>query len=172
MNEEGHNLTCTKTGDGTVTYHSLSWAHSWLGSKGSSVRVTQTPQSVYFSADNITRVRAVRHAKTHHAEYSLLHGNLPMCEGNIESSSSSSFFAGLFGPVNRDRITFFESSTHEDGAATSVSAFDTTVAFSILTFVPDVTADRCVGNRWSQAPRHPFQPGISPRVARRAASYL
>uniref|UniRef100_A0AAV1TYF5 Phospholipid:diacylglycerol acyltransferase n=1 Tax=Peronospora matthiolae TaxID=2874970 RepID=A0AAV1TYF5_9STRA len=124
MNEEGHNLTCTKTGDGTVTYHSLSWAHSWLGSKGSSVRVTQTPQSVYFSADNITRVRAVRHAKTHHAEYSLLHGNLPICEGNIESSSSSSFFAGLFGPVNRDRITFFESSTHEDGAATSTGVWE------------------------------------------------
>jgi hypothetical protein len=108
-----------------VPYHSLSWAHTWLGSKGSSVRVIQTPQSVYFSAENITRVRAVRHATSHHAEYSLLNGKLPICEVDDGSSSYSgggaaSFFAGLFGPLNRDRITFFESSKEVDGATRSV----------------------------------------------------
>lgn len=126
-NEEGQDPTCSKTGDGTVPYHSLSWAHTWLGSKGSSVRVTQTPQSVYFSAENITRVRAVRHASTHHAEYALLNGNLPICETDTESSSFSggtaSFFAGLFGPLNRDRITFFESAKEVDGATHSVRTF-------------------------------------------------
>ena len=126
MNEEGQDPTCTKIGDGTVGYHSLSWAHTWLGSKGSSVRVTQTPQSVYFSAENITRVRAVRHASTHHAEYSLLHGNLPLCETDTDSSpfnrgATTSFFAGLFGPLNRDRITFFDSSRVVDEATFSVS---------------------------------------------------
>ncbi|CAI5734160.1 unnamed protein product [Hyaloperonospora brassicae] len=130
VNEEGDDRTCTKTGDGTVTYHSLSWAHTWLGSKGSSVRVTQTPQSVYFSAANITRARAVRHANTHHAEYSLLNGNSPICEDNTASSSSfsgggaTSFFAGLFGPLNRDRVTFFESSGQVGGAATSTGVWE------------------------------------------------
>ncbi|KAL3666109.1 hypothetical protein V7S43_008900 [Phytophthora oleae] len=128
MNEEGQEPTCSKTGDGTVPYHSLSWAHTWLGSKGSSVRVTQTPQSVYFSAENITRVRAVRHASSHHAEYSLLNGNLPICEADDESSSygggTASFFAGLFGPLNRDRITFFESSKEVNGATHSTGVWE------------------------------------------------
>ncbi|KAI9998711.1 hypothetical protein PInf_003300 [Phytophthora infestans] len=126
-NEEGHEQTCSKTGDGTVPYHSLSYAHTWLGSKGSSVRVTQTPQSVYFSAENITRVRAVRHASNHHAEYSLLNGNLPICEADDGSSSFSGtagFFAGLFGPLNRDRITFFESSKEVDGVAQSTGVWE------------------------------------------------
>ncbi|GMF39495.1 unnamed protein product [Phytophthora fragariaefolia] len=125
LDEEGREPTCSKTGDGTVPYHSLSWAHTWLGSKGSSVRVTQTPQSVYFSAENITRVRAVRHASNHHAEYSLLNGKQPICEADSGSSSygaggTASFFAGLFGPLNRDRITFFECSKELNGVTQSV----------------------------------------------------
>ncbi|KAE8995926.1 hypothetical protein PF011_g16115 [Phytophthora fragariae] len=129
LDEEGQEPTCSKTGDGTVPYHSLSWAHTWLGSKGSSVRVTQTPQSVYFSAENITRVRAVRHGSNHHAEYSLLNGKLPICEADSDSSSygasgTTSFFAGLFGPFNRDRITFFESSKEVDGAARSTGVWE------------------------------------------------
>ncbi|POM71329.1 Hypothetical protein PHPALM_12116 [Phytophthora palmivora] len=126
MNEEGQDPTCSKTGDGTVPYHSLSWAHTWLGSKGSSVRVTQTPQSVYFSAENITRVRAVRHATSHHAEYSLLNGKLPICEADTEANSgrAAGFFAGLFGPLNRDRITFFESSKEVDGATHSTGVWE------------------------------------------------
>ncbi|RLN90017.1 hypothetical protein BBJ28_00006147 [Nothophytophthora sp. Chile5] len=130
--EEGHEPACSKTGDGTVPYHSLSWAHTWLGAQGSSVRVTQTPQSVYFSAENITRVRAVRHATNHHAEYSLLNGNEPLCPADGAASASGmagstssggggpSFFAGLFGPLSLDQITFFESSTPFNGAAHSV----------------------------------------------------
>ncbi|KAL4152498.1 hypothetical protein PRNP1_001952 [Phytophthora ramorum] len=129
VEEEGQESTCSKTGDGTVSYHSLSWAHTWLGSKGSSVRVTQTPQSVYFSAENITRVRAVRHASGHHAEYSLLNGNLPICEADADPSSFSGggtagFFAGLFGSLNRDRITFFESSKEVDGATRSTGVWE------------------------------------------------
>ncbi|CAH0489731.1 unnamed protein product [Peronospora farinosa] len=129
MNEEGQDPTCTKIGDGTVSYHSLSWAHTWLGSKGSSVRVTQTPQSVYFSAENITRVRAVRHASTHHAEYSLLNGDSSICEADTDSSSSNrgattSFFAGLFGPLNRDRITFFDSSKEVNEATFSTGVWE------------------------------------------------
>ncbi|CAH0514092.1 unnamed protein product [Peronospora belbahrii] len=129
MNEEGQGPTCTKIGDGTVGYHSLSWAHTWLGSKGSSVRVTQTPQSVYFSAENITRVRAVRHASTHHAEYSLLNGNLPICSVDTDLFSpngggTTNFFAGFFEPLNRNRITFFESSRKVDGAAYSTGVWE------------------------------------------------
>ncbi|KAI9921323.1 hypothetical protein PsorP6_000862 [Peronosclerospora sorghi] len=128
-NEEGQDPTCTKTGDGTVSYHSLSWAHTWLGTPGSSVRVTQTPQSVYFSAQNITRVRAVRHARTHHAEYLLSDRHRPLCEAASDASRSThadppSFFTKLFGPQNRALITFFESSKQVDGTTYTTGVWE------------------------------------------------
>ncbi|CEG47269.1 phospholipid sterol acyl transferase 1 [Plasmopara halstedii] len=126
-NEIGHELTCRKTGDGTVPYHSLSFAHTWLGSNGSIVRVTQTPQSVYFSRQNITRVRAIRHARRH-AEYALLKKNMSICEAKKEalltSGTSAGFFAGLFGSQNHDKITFFESSKKVNGVTYSTGVWE------------------------------------------------
>lgn len=125
LHEQGQEPTCRKTGDGTIPYHSLSYAHTWLGAKGASVRVTQTPQSVYFSGDNITQVRAVRHGRHHHAEYALSKNNRPICEAESRAASSSaSFFAGLFGAQNRDKITFFESVKKVHGGTRSTGVWE------------------------------------------------
>lgn len=43
-------LSNRKSGDGTVPYYSLSWCHTWMGSK---VNVTRLPQTSLYSASEV-----------------------------------------------------------------------------------------------------------------------
>lgn len=118
-------MLCGKTGDGTVPYHSLSWSHSWFGQQTTSVSVTQTPQSVYFSAGDIRRVRAVRNDTAHHAQYEQAGSGKSLCDaddseggswtGGAGSAGNEGFFNGLFGSSADNQITFYES-TEETAA--------------------------------------------------------
>ncbi|DAZ93869.1 TPA: hypothetical protein N0F65_008135 [Lagenidium giganteum] len=109
QNEQGHRQVCSKTGDSTVPYHSLSWAHTWLGPNGTLVNVTRVLQSVYFSAESIKRSKAIRRAENHHADYA--HATKKsICA--VESTAPG-IFDGFFGSSASDQITFFET-THED----------------------------------------------------------
>lgn len=118
---------CGKTGDGTVPYHSLSWAHTWLGKAGVKVGVTQTPQSVYFSSDDIREVSAVRIALSHHAQYAQALNGKSLCLADESvyresgSAASGGFFNGLFGSSTEDQITFYESTDEVNGGVQTVS---------------------------------------------------
>lgn len=118
-NEDSSRHSCSKTGDGTVPYHSLSWAHTWLGDRDAVVDVTQVPQSVYFSEDNTRAFQALRDSESHHAEYKLHGRSQPMCSASDDGSTSHgaatnsasitpSFFEGFFKSSTLDQITFFE----------------------------------------------------------------
>lgn len=128
--EEEADELCGKMGDGTVPYHSLSWAHTWLGKPGTPVHVTQTPQSVYFSSADIREVSAVRTATAHHAQYAQSLNGKSLCLADDSairgwsgsgSSASGGFFNGLFGSSSDDQITFYESKEEVNGAVRSVS---------------------------------------------------
>ncbi|KAJ0400288.1 hypothetical protein P43SY_006128 [Pythium insidiosum] len=112
-NESGSHRVCGKTGDQTVPYHSLSWAHSWLGPSGTLVDITRVPQSVYFATERIKRVKALREASTHHADY--LHSGRQRRCCRPDASEAPSLFDGLFGKSRADHITFFETSRVEQG---------------------------------------------------------
>jgi hypothetical protein len=128
--EEEADELCGKMGDGTVPYHSLSWAHTWLGKPGTPIHVTQTPQSVYFSSADIREVSAVRTATAHHAQYAQSLNGKSLCLADDSvirgwsgsgSSASGGFFNGLFGSSSDDQITFYESKEEVNGAVRSVS---------------------------------------------------
>ncbi|TYZ68578.1 hypothetical protein PybrP1_009025 [[Pythium] brassicae (nom. inval.)] len=135
-NELSSRHACGKTGDGTVPYHSLSWAHTWLGrDSGAVVDVTQVPQSVYFSDDSIQAFQATRGAaadadshRPHHAEYTLHSHRRPMCSPaesvggsaatNTVALAASGFLDGFFKASTLDQITFFE---HDQVLATGAT---------------------------------------------------
>ncbi|TMW65821.1 hypothetical protein Poli38472_003586 [Pythium oligandrum] len=125
--ESGHRKVCNKTGDATVPYHSLSWAHTWLGSAGKAVNITRTPQKVYYSRDSIQRFKATRQGAEHHADY--VHGTkhhlcstkasavtsaiaasaTASAQTTASPTTSSSFWNGLFGgEAGGKHVTFFE----------------------------------------------------------------
>lgn len=116
-NENANEQVCNKTGDGTVPYHSLAWAHTWLGEQGTNVNVTHVPQSVYFSVSDTKRFEAVRVAKTHQADYARSN-NRGVCPNHVETPQG--FFTGLFGYSARNHITFFEQTVQENGKQRSV----------------------------------------------------
>lgn len=92
-----------------MPYHSLSWAHTWLGDRSAVVDVTQVPQSVYFSAENIRAFKATRDGPNHHAEYKLHGRDQPMCSSNDRSTAAAAgLLDGFFKSSTLDQITFFE----------------------------------------------------------------
>lgn len=108
-NEDSSRHSCSKTGDATVPYHSLSWAHTWLGDRGAVVDVTQVPQSVYFSEENIRAFKATRDGPNHHAEYKLHGRDQPMCSSQDRSTAAAAgLLDGFFKATTLDQITFFE----------------------------------------------------------------
>lgn len=108
-NEDSSRHSCSKTGDATVPYHSLSWAHTWLGDKEAAVDVTQVPQSVYFSEENIRTFKATRNGLNHHAEYTLHGRDQPMCSSPDKSTAAAAgLLEGFFKTSTLDQITFFE----------------------------------------------------------------
>ncbi|KAF1334163.1 Phospholipid sterol acyl transferase 1, partial [Globisporangium splendens] len=127
-NEHDRLHSCSKTGDATVPYHSLSWAHTWLGEPGTFVNVTQVPQSVYFSAENIKQFQAVRHGESHHAEYSTQSHKQPMCVTKKDAvgavADNAGFLEGLFKSSTTDQITFFERKTEVNGVTRSTGVWE------------------------------------------------
>lgn len=121
-NEHERLHACSKTGDATVPYHSLSWAHTWLGEQGAFVNVTQVPQSVYFSAENIKQFKAVRKGDSHHAEYTMHSRKQPMCSTPtvVDGTTTGGFLEGFFKSPTLDQITFFERKTQVNGVTQSV----------------------------------------------------
>lgn len=171
-----------------MPYHSLSWAHTWLGrDSGAVVDVTQVPQSVYFSEDSIRAFQATRgdgvdSQRLHHAEYKLHGRSQPMCSpskddgvGSVATNSvtlaASGFLEGFFKSSTLDQITFFERKhVHASGATHMVHTFslECLLATEALTLVLLLT-DWRVGDRRRQTPRDPGRPGVLARAPHRAA---
>ncbi|KAF0720336.1 Aste57867_391 [Aphanomyces stellatus] len=74
--------TCTKAGDGTVSYDSLAWGHTWLGPPGTEINITRIPQAPFFDAHKTTTTTARRE------HYSVYAGET--CHTGQTSSSSDS----------------------------------------------------------------------------------
>ncbi|OQR90421.1 hypothetical protein ACHHYP_05520 [Achlya hypogyna] len=124
--------TCNKTGDGTVSYYSLSWGHSWLGADGATVKMTRAPQAPYFSHQDIAQTRAVR---LRYAEYE---GGLqcktgPQLTASVETQEmqkhyNSGFLGDLWNSqLDEPKIHFFEHIGASDAGNplyTSVWEFD------------------------------------------------
>lgn len=136
-NELSSRHACSKTGDGTVPYHSLSWAHTWLARDSNAVvDVTQVPQSVYFTDESVVAFQATRAEasddshRPHHAEYTLHGHSRPMCSPketvgasatNTVALAASGFLDGFFKAATLDQITFFEREhAHTTGASHTV----------------------------------------------------
>ncbi|EQC30059.1 hypothetical protein SDRG_12334 [Saprolegnia diclina VS20] len=106
--------TCNKTGDGTVSYYSLSWGHTWLGADGDSVRMTRAPQAPYFSRQDIAQTKATR------VKYAQYEGGL-QCKSSASLASAetqamqmhynSGFLSDLWSSASDEpKIHFFEHS--------------------------------------------------------------
>ncbi|GLE04444.1 hypothetical protein PINS_up013386 [Pythium insidiosum] len=154
-NESGSHRVCGKTGDQTVPYHSLSWAHAWLGPSGTLVDITRVPQSVYFATERIKRVKALREASTHHADYSHSSRQRRCCQA--DKSEAPSLFDGLFGKSKAEHITFFETARVEQGQTWTVSGC-LEISTSIIPLshgplsLPRSAVDERVGDRGRRTP--------------------
>jgi hypothetical protein len=184
-NEVGNEQVCSKTGDGTVPYHSLSWAHTWLGPGGTPVNVTVAPQSVYFSAQQTKSFQAIRQGAHHHADYVHAKKKHGVCkvnpqdaasskDGGASSTAGSSFFGGIFGgKPTVDEVSFYESTRSDGGRTWTVHALIESLGNQSkpltdrsLLMQP---VDECVGSRRRAPPRDPLQRGVSTRAAHRAS---
>lgn len=168
-NENANEQVCNKTGDGTVPYHSLAWAHTWLGDQGTNVNITHVPQSVYFSVTDTKRFEAVRVAKAHQADYARSNKR-GVCPNHVETSQG--FFTGLFGYSARNHITFFEQSVEGNGELRSVSACGRRWCSKRASPTSIGVVDWCVGNRRRRTSRDSLQLGIPSRVARRTPQHV
>ncbi|OQR86155.1 hypothetical protein THRCLA_10571, partial [Thraustotheca clavata] len=124
-------MTCNKTGDGTVSYYSLSFGHTWLGKDGASVKITQAPQAPYFSRQDIVQTEAKR---LRYAEYE----NNQQCKHaphlaasqetqEMQKHYNSGFLGDLWSSEpDEPKINFFEHSepTEFGTEYTSVWEFD------------------------------------------------
>ncbi|KAF0736221.1 hypothetical protein Ae201684P_006852 [Aphanomyces euteiches] len=106
--EEPDPDSCDKTGDGTVSYDSLSWGHTWLGQNGDTINVTRIPQAPFFSAAKTVSKQATRLRYSTY-ESSCSYDRRNAAQPRPKASTNSGFLTDMiWSTTDEPAITFFE----------------------------------------------------------------
>ncbi|CAK4757743.1 unnamed protein product [Aphanomyces euteiches] len=106
--EEPDPDSCDKTGDGTVSYDSLSWGHTWLGQNGDTINVTRIPQAPFFNAAKTVSKQATRLRYSTY-ESSCSYDRRNAAQPRPKASTNSGFLTDMiWSTTDEPAITFFE----------------------------------------------------------------